>query len=113
MPTKDTKSARKFYEKQLGLTFLREDPGALIFDSNGTAIRVIQIEPHVPAPFSILGWSVDDVRDCAERLHENGIELQRYPGLEQDALGIWTSPGGSLVAWFTDADGNVLSITEG
>ena len=29
-----------------------------------------------------------------------------------DGQGIWTSPDGSRVAWFKDADGNTLSLTE-
>jgi hypothetical protein len=32
--------------------------------------------------------------------------------MEQDDLGIWTSPSGARVAWFKDPDGNVLSLTE-
>jgi predicted enzyme related to lactoylglutathione lyase len=32
--------------------------------------------------------------------------------MEQDDLGIWTTPGGDRIAWFTDPDGNVLSLTQ-
>ena len=32
--------------------------------------------------------------------------------MEQDAHGVWTTPGGDRVAWFSDPDGNVLSLTE-
>jgi predicted enzyme related to lactoylglutathione lyase len=32
--------------------------------------------------------------------------------MEQDAQGVWTSPSGDRIAWFTDPDGNVLSLTE-
>jgi predicted enzyme related to lactoylglutathione lyase len=33
-------------------------------------------------------------------------------GFVQDDLGIWTTPDGSLVAWFKDPDGNTLSLTQ-
>jgi hypothetical protein len=32
--------------------------------------------------------------------------------MEQDASGVWTTPHGAKVAWFKDADGNILSLTE-
>ena len=40
------------------------------------------------------------------------VIFEKYAQLEQDALGIWTSPNGSKVAWFKDPDGNILSISE-
>jgi predicted enzyme related to lactoylglutathione lyase len=30
----------------------------------------------------------------------------------QDDAGIWTAPGGGLIAWFTDPDANVLSFSQ-
>lgn len=33
-------------------------------------------------------------------------------GLQQDAGGVWTSPGGARVALFRDPDGNVLSVSQ-
>ena len=32
--------------------------------------------------------------------------------MDQDAAGIWTTPGGDMVAWFKDPDGNPLSVTQ-
>jgi hypothetical protein len=32
--------------------------------------------------------------------------------MQQDDLGIWTSPDGTKVAWFKDPDGNTLSISQ-
>jgi hypothetical protein len=37
--------------------------------------------------------------------------FERYAGMDQDKLGIWTSPDGK-VAWFKDPDGNILSVSE-
>ena len=38
--------------------------------------------------------------------------MRRFPGMDQDADGIWTVPGGARVAWFPDPDGNLLSVTQ-
>jgi hypothetical protein len=48
------------------------------------------------------------VRDLSER----GVGCERFPGMEQDALGVWASPGGDRVAWFRDPDANLLSVTQ-
>ena len=45
-----------------GLRLLSEDGFALAFDAGGTMLRV-QIVPHVrPAGYTVLGWSVPDIR---------------------------------------------------
>jgi hypothetical protein len=41
-----------------------------------------------------------------------GVAFSRFDGLKQDDNRIWT-PGGDKVAWFTDPDGNILSLTQG
>jgi len=47
-----------------------------------------------------------------DALRELGITFNRYDGMEQDARGIWEAPGGgALVAWFSDPDGNTLSLS--
>lgn len=113
VPTTDPVRARAFYEKQLCLTFVSEDAFALMFDANGTMIRVACVATYTPAPFTILGWNVKNIRECAMQLQRNGIEFQRFPGMDQDDAGVWTAPGGARVAWFRDPDGNMLSISEG
>ena len=36
----------------------------------------------------------------------------KYDGMDQDLIGIWATPGGDKVAWFTDPEGNNVSLTE-
>jgi hypothetical protein len=45
-------------------------------------------------------------------LMQQGVNFERFPGLEQDAMGIWTTPTGASVAWFKDPDGNILSLAQ-
>ena len=42
-----------------------------------------------------------------------GVEFHRYAGMSQDESGVWTAPGGAIIVWFRDPDGNVLSLSEG
>lgn len=112
VPTTDLVRARSFYGETLGLSIGEETPIAVVFGTHGTLLRVTLVEHVDAAPFTILGWSVEGIEDIVGILVERGVNFERFPGMEQDELGIWTSPGGARVAWFRDPDGNVLSLTE-
>jgi len=113
VPTRDPEQARQFYQRVLGLTLLREElPFALVFDLHGIMLRVTVVRELNAAGYTILGWNVADIAAAAQALTEAGVAFQRYPGLEQDELGIWSAPGGAKVAWFNDPDGNILSISQ-
>ncbi|MEO8860345.1 MAG: VOC family protein [Ginsengibacter sp.] len=112
VPTVKSAEAKKFYQDILGLTLLSEDNFALEFDANGTSLRIIIVPELKPQLFTAAGWDVDDISSTAFALSSRGVVFEKYGQLEQDALGIWTSPNGSKVAWFKDPDGNILSLSE-
>jgi catechol 2,3-dioxygenase-like lactoylglutathione lyase family enzyme len=61
----------------------------------------------------VLGWNVSDISATAKALRDQGIVFNIHEGMGQDALGIWTSPDGrSKVAFFSDPDGNVLTLSQ-
>ena len=109
--TTDGDRARAFYAGVLGLPFIADEGVALVFDLKGTMLRVTRTERLAPQPFTVLGWRVDDATSAVQELAQRGVRFERYPQLEQDELGIWTSPSGARVAWFNDPDGNLLSVT--
>jgi catechol 2,3-dioxygenase-like lactoylglutathione lyase family enzyme len=110
----DPARARTFYEDVLGLTLVEDEaPFALVFDANGTMLRVTPVGEHNPAPFTVLGWEVDSIESTVERLTAAGVVFLRFAGMnDSDPLGIWNAPSGARIAWFNDPDGNVLSLTE-
>jgi catechol 2,3-dioxygenase-like lactoylglutathione lyase family enzyme len=112
VPTRDMARARPFYEGVLGLTLEGSSPFACAFRSNGVLLRVVNVEQLDPYPFTVLGWSVEDIRASVEGLTARGVAFDRFAGLEQDDLGIWQAPGGAKVAWFKDPDANTLSLTQ-
>jgi hypothetical protein len=91
---------------------LSEDPYALVYDANGVMLRVTPVAELRPHGFTILGWHVDDIRSKVEELAAAGVTFERFQGLPQDHLGIWTSPSDAKVAWFKDPDGNILSLSQ-
>jgi catechol 2,3-dioxygenase-like lactoylglutathione lyase family enzyme len=112
LASSDLPRARVFFEGLLGLEVVSLDGFALLLRGANGLIRVTQVEKVANAPYTVLGWDVRDVRSTAVALHERGLAFTRYPGMEQDELGIWTAPSGSQIAWFRDPDGNVLSIAQ-
>jgi catechol 2,3-dioxygenase-like lactoylglutathione lyase family enzyme len=110
--TRNSAAARKFYEETLGLAFISEDPFAIVFDVKGTMLRVQKVPELSPARHTVLGWDMRDIRAEIEALTKKGVRFERFDGLPQDELGIWTSPAGGKIAWFKDPDGNTLSLTQ-
>ncbi len=112
VPTRNPEQARKFYEQTLGLRFVSDDGFALVFDANGVMVRVVRVQEITPAPYTILGWQVQNIEEVVAKLAQTGVRFERYGFFKQDDLGIWTAPGGARVAWFKDPDGNTLSVSE-
>jgi catechol 2,3-dioxygenase-like lactoylglutathione lyase family enzyme len=110
--TADRAGARAFYRETLGLELESESPFACVFRTGGTILRVTVVDAVVPAPYTVLGWAVEDVEARVRALSARGVRFERYDGLEQDESGIWRSPAGARVAWFKDPDGNTLSLTQ-
>jgi catechol 2,3-dioxygenase-like lactoylglutathione lyase family enzyme len=106
-------AARAFYAEVLGLELASDDQFALVFNAGGTMLRLAKVEQLQPAPFTVLGWLVDDIGAVAAELGTRDVQFERYGDwMQQDAHGIWAAPGGARVAWFKDPDGNTLSITQ-
>ena len=110
--TTDADRATAFYRDLLGLQLVEQTPFACVFRTPNAQLRVTLVSELVPAPYTVLGWRVDDVQAATRALAAAGVEPMRYAGLEQDEQGIWLSPAGARVVWFKDPDGNVLSITQ-
>ena len=109
----DIARARAFYRDTLGLRLVMEEPPfALVFDANGIMLRLGMAKEIPPAHGTVLGWQVPEIMAVVTNLGQAGVQFERYVGMEQDELGIWTSPTGAKVAWFKDPDGNTLSVSE-
>ncbi len=110
--TRDSARAKTFYRDTLGLRLLSEDSFALVFDANGTKLRISIVPEAAQAKYTVLGWEVPDIVETAKSLQKTGVKLEIFGGFPQDELGIWKAPDGTRVAWFRDPDGNILSIAQ-
>lgn len=57
--------AKEFYEHTLGLKLVSADGFALVFDVQGTMLRVATVPELRPAKFTVLGWQVADIAKAA------------------------------------------------
>jgi hypothetical protein len=96
----------------LGLSVVAADGYACVFDAHGTMLRITVVGEVARPGYTVLGWRVTDIAATVTGLAAVGVLFSRYDGMEQDAQGVWTTPNGDRIAWFTDPDGNVLSLTE-
>lgn len=104
--------SKQFYTQILGLALLEETPFAIVCEAENTIIRIQKTEKVYPPPYTTFGWEVKHLAETVRTLSESGVQFENYEGLEQDDVGIWTTPGGASVAWFKDPDGNLLSLTQ-
>jgi catechol 2,3-dioxygenase-like lactoylglutathione lyase family enzyme len=110
--TTDLDRGRDFYERVLGLRVTEKNSFACVFDANGTMLRLTAAATVATPGYTVLGWNVSDIAATVADLAGRGVPVNRYEGMDQDEDGVWTTPSGDRVAWFSDPDGNVLSLTQ-
>lgn len=109
---KDLDRAAEFYGETLGLKVDKSPMGLTIHLKGDATLFVYQKDNHEPATFTILNFVVDDIDKAVEDLKAKGIEFEHYPDMNGDediARGSKMGQGPDI-AWFTDPDGNVLSV---
>ena len=109
--TAEPPKARAFYEEKLGLPVTSVDDYGVMYNAGGVTLRMSFVRELYPAPYSILSWMVTDIHSVIAGLKARGVTFEVYEGLGQDASGVWTAPGGTMVAWFKDPGGNLLSLS--
>jgi catechol 2,3-dioxygenase-like lactoylglutathione lyase family enzyme len=112
LPAKDMARARDFYRDMLGLEApeAMDEENLLYRCGNGTTFLLYKTDNAGTAKNTQMGWGTDNVEAEVEELRGRGVVFEEYdfPGLKT-VNGIATSPAGKA-AWFTDSEGNILSI---
>ena len=116
----DIEAAKKFYGETLGLETTEGLMGNLdlTFGGEVKGQAFIYAKPnHVPATFTVLNFSSDDVEKTVDELNARGVVTKIYGDDElpdmppNDAKGIMRGDDGvPQLAWFRDPAGNVLAI---
>src|SRR5215469_6252513 len=96
LATENADASKKFYERVLGLSFVSDEPAALVFRLGDRMLRIQKVDRVHAAPYTALGWAVSDIRQTVRDLCAAGVTFERYEGLTQDGDGIWHAPSGAL-----------------
>jgi catechol 2,3-dioxygenase-like lactoylglutathione lyase family enzyme len=110
--TKDYDKSRGFYEDHLGFKFVSVDKFALVMQAGKSMIRIVRVPTFTPLQSTVLGWEVHDIETIVDWLTKRGVAFEKYPFVQDQERGIWSTPDGNKVAWFKDPDGNVLSVSQ-
>ena len=107
----DIAAAQDFYAEKLGLEVTEENGLLTLHLAGGGTVIIYPKENHEPATYTVLNFPVADIGQAVDGLAAAGIELERYPGTNQDERGI-NRDQGPAIAWFKDPAGNILSVLE-
>jgi predicted enzyme related to lactoylglutathione lyase len=110
----DLQKAREFYSQVLGLDItVNKEMEILELHIGGSHRIMVYPKPdHVPAIYTVLNFSVQDIEKAVGKLTALGVHFEKYEGeLKTDEKGIFRG-GGPLIAWFKDPAGNILSVLE-
>jgi catechol 2,3-dioxygenase-like lactoylglutathione lyase family enzyme len=114
IPVSDEQLARDFYGGTLGFSVLQDEPGMGIWYEAGGGSRffVYQSVGAGESRATLASFVVDDLETAMEELRGRGVTFEDYdmPGLKTEN-GVATM-GNVRGAWFKDADGNILAVSE-
>lgn len=109
----DMQRATAFYEGALGLVPLPAGSTGEMLRiypcGDGSRLQVYASEHAGTGGATVASWSVSDFDAVTARLRENGVEFERYDGMEADEDGVHAF-GSHRMVWFSDPDGNVLAV---
>jgi predicted enzyme related to lactoylglutathione lyase len=107
----DLAAAQRFYSQTLGVKTSEQYGLLTLHLADGRDTLVYPKPDHAPANYTILNFQVDDIEAAVDELARRGVQLERYPGMEQDEKGI-NRGGGPYIAWFKDPAGNILAVLQ-
>ncbi|MDQ2853894.1 MAG: VOC family protein [Chloroflexota bacterium] len=106
----DLDRSRSFYQEQVGLKLLDENPNSCRFGAGkGSQLTVRRGQPNVGQ--TVAHFEVDDIEVVIRDLTSRGVVFEEYetPKTVNSIAQIGPARG----AWFKDPDGNVLGVREG
>jgi predicted enzyme related to lactoylglutathione lyase len=98
----------------LGLKPSAEDQYTVTFPTpSGSWFQIYETSFAGTGKHTIASWDVADLDGVVRELTERGLTFEHYdmPGLEWNG-DIASIPGIGRMAWFTDSEGNIMSLDE-
>jgi catechol 2,3-dioxygenase-like lactoylglutathione lyase family enzyme len=113
LPSTDLARARRWYEEKTGTVPATEDPGGLWYScADGTWFVVTRSAFAGTAQNTAVSFQVDDIEGLMSRLRERGLTFEDYDLPDFKTVDGLFTMGGYKAAWFKDADGNIVELSE-
>lgn len=114
LPVEDYARAKAFYQDKVGFEVQdapEQEGMGFILTGGGTRVLLYQRE-RTKAEHTVLGFEVDDIESVVSDLRAHGVRFEDYdmPNLHTDDGIAWM--GETASAWFTDPEGNIISINQ-
>ncbi len=116
----DVASAKKFYGETLGIDVTDNPLGGVdLHLKGGGKYFLYEKSNHVPASFTVMHFTVDDLDKTVDDLNGSGVTTKIYgddelPDMPNDSKGVWRSENGvAMMAWLKDPAGNVIGLING
>ena len=109
----DLARACRFYTENFDFSVLRERGDEVVLDAgSGTRLLLAHHPDASPSGRTAFSIEVEDLKASVHDLARRGIRFEEYdlPGLRTEG-GVWEQDY-VRNAWFTDPDGNVVSLHE-
>lgn len=107
----DVDQAKPFYEKQLGLTLLEENPAGCRFGAGKGSQLTIRRGQPAGGGQTMLHFEVQDIEAVVRDLTSRGVTFEEYE--TPKTVNFIAQFGPARGAWFKDPAGNVLGLREG
>ncbi len=113
LPASDIDRARAWYAKTFGIEPIEvADDGGLLYEWGQSRLLVYPSGSAGTNQATAAGIIVADFDAAANELRANGVEFITYDLGDEFPMvdGIATMPDGRKAAWFSDSEGNLISL---
>jgi catechol 2,3-dioxygenase-like lactoylglutathione lyase family enzyme len=107
---RDAQLAKDFYQNTLGLRLVDENAAGCMYESGSGKLFVYQSPTAGTSQATSAAWEVDDIEAVVDELQQRGVVFEQYDIPDADVNGYVYTLGPQKAAWFTDPDGNILSV---
>ena len=113
LPSKDLEGARSWYEEKAGAIPAREDPGGLWYQcADGTWFVVTGSAYAGTAQNTAASFQVAGIEDVMAEFRDRGVVFEEYDLADFKTVEGLFAMGPYKAAWFKDADGNIIELSE-
>jgi predicted enzyme related to lactoylglutathione lyase len=110
LPASDLTRARRFYEQVLGFEPSEESPAGILYDARGSTFMLYPSQYAGTNQATAVSFETDDLTGLVGELKGKGVKFEDYDfGDYKTVDGIMTVDDGRS-AWFTDTEGNIISV---